>query len=102
MPGKNAHRMKSAEPHGGLSIHRAGEMIGEGAPMSSVVTMLGVALGRPVLDETGLKGGFDFKLEWSPDIGSSGLSNKPGAAAAPWPSAWPRAIRWQPVTSGSR
>jgi uncharacterized protein (TIGR03435 family) len=79
--GRNGHRMKPAEPHGGISIHRPGEMIGEGAPMSSLVNLLGMALGRPVLDETGLKGGFDFKLEWSPDMGSSGLSNKPGAPA---------------------
>jgi uncharacterized protein (TIGR03435 family) len=35
-------------------------------------------LGRPVLDQTGLQGRFEFKLEWTPDqspASDAGLSN---------------------------
>ena len=35
-------------------------------PMSTLTKQLGESLGRPVADNTGLKGDFDFKLEWTP------------------------------------
>ena len=79
---KNGHRMKpAAGPHGGLGSI-PGQMTGEGAPMQALVHMLGVALGRPVVDETGLTGVYDFKLEWTPDAVSPGPNFKPGSPAA--------------------
>jgi len=35
--------------------------------MSGLVNMLSNQLDRPVLDETGLKGNYDFTLDWTPD-----------------------------------
>jgi uncharacterized protein (TIGR03435 family) len=80
--GKGGHRMKENPQHGGLSSRRPGELVGEGAPINPLIQMLSVVLGRPVIDETGLTGTYDFRLEWSPDIGSSGLGNKPAVLAA--------------------
>ena len=53
----------------GLSIssNRAGaRMTATRMPMSTLTKQLGESLGRPVADNTGLKGDFDFKLEWTP------------------------------------
>jgi bla regulator protein blaR1 len=38
-------------------------------------------LGRPVLDQTGLKGNYNFDLKWTPDV------NSPGAMPGPSPAA---------------
>ena len=35
--------------------------------MTGLANFLDSELERPVIDKSGLKGGFDFKLEWSPD-----------------------------------
>jgi uncharacterized protein (TIGR03435 family) len=43
-------------------------------------------LGRPVVDKTGLTGGYNFKLEWTPFRvvpGASNVGARPGAAALP-------------------
>jgi uncharacterized protein (TIGR03435 family) len=42
------------------------------APLEMLTNALSNQLGRPVLDRTGLKGNFDFKLEWTPEPGQSG------------------------------
>ena len=34
---------------------------------SSLSTLGGLGLGRPIIDETELKGRFDFTIEWFPD-----------------------------------
>lgn len=44
-----------------------GLMIGQSIPMAIVAESLSSVLGRPVMDETGLKGYYDFRLEWTPD-----------------------------------
>lgn len=41
-------------------------------------------LGRPLIDETGLKGSFDFTLEWTPEPIGSPASDSP-APPAPGP-----------------
>jgi uncharacterized protein (TIGR03435 family) len=35
--------------------------------MPQLTQLLSNALGRTVVDKTGLKGNFEFKLEWTPD-----------------------------------
>ena len=42
-------------------------MQGAAVPVSALVSMLQGAAGRPVIDKTGLKGLFDFRLEFSPN-----------------------------------
>jgi bla regulator protein BlaR1 len=49
-----------------------GQLSGQGIQMQGLVQVFSNQLGRPVIDRTGLKGNFDFKLEWTPDPGQSG------------------------------
>jgi uncharacterized protein (TIGR03435 family) len=44
-----------------------GKLIFHDAPIAPLVTMLSQQLGRIVLDKTGLKGKYDFALQWTPD-----------------------------------
>jgi len=43
-----------------------GQLTGQGIPIASLVRMLW-ELGRPVVDQTGLKGKYDFTVQWTPD-----------------------------------
>jgi uncharacterized protein (TIGR03435 family) len=61
--------------HGGvISIHRGGagvtsfdrgQIIGQGITLDIFIKELSRQLGRPVLDETGLTGTYDFTLQWT-------------------------------------
>jgi len=66
-----------------------GNFDGEGVPLEMLTSALSRQLGRPVLDRTGLKGNFDFKLQWTPDPGQSAGQfagpPPPGAEAPPPP-----------------
>jgi len=50
-----------------LSRPAPGKLVGQKASMGSLAFSLTGALGRPVIDDTGLTGGFDFTLTWTPD-----------------------------------
>ena len=50
-------------------------------PIARLAAALGDRLGRPVIDETGLPGQYDFKLEWDPS--DSPASSGPDAAGNP-------------------
>jgi uncharacterized protein (TIGR03435 family) len=67
--GKNGDRLE-ASPEGSkgpmISIGR-GTMKVAKANMAMVAQQLSSQLGRIVIDETGLKGDFDFKLEFAPE-----------------------------------
>jgi uncharacterized protein (TIGR03435 family) len=39
----------------------------QGVPISALASALEGQLGRPVLDQTGLKGFYEFALNWTPD-----------------------------------
>jgi uncharacterized protein (TIGR03435 family) len=45
-----------------------GTFTGGGIDLSTLVVILGAASGRPVLDRTGLTGGFDVDLKWTPEL----------------------------------
>lgn len=47
--------------------------------MKFLTQILGQNVGRPVVDQTGLTGKYDFKLEWTPD------PNQPGGFGGPGP-----------------
>lgn len=46
-----------------------GQVTGNGVTLEFLATALSGTLGRPVVDQTGLKGAYDLKLEWTPDEG---------------------------------
>jgi len=59
-----------------------GKITSEGEPLPFLAQLLSNLLGRPVLDQTGLKGDFDFELNWTPEPGQLGGPMKPLAAEA--------------------
>ena len=69
---------------------RPGDLTGERATPEMLASTLARAVGRPVLDRTGLTGAYDFRLEWTPDvgdlIGKGGPGEKAVEASAPDPS----------------
>jgi len=56
-----------------------GDITAFAAPVSALARSLQGALGSPVLDQTGLKGNYNFHLRWTPDV------NSPGAMSGPSP-----------------
>jgi len=78
--------MKDLEGHGHGDIMHFGRglLTGQGVPIAFLVRMLSQQqLGRPVLDKTGLKGNYDFTLQWTPDenrtptVGQQGTDDTP-------------------------
>src|SRR6266853_4522944 len=43
------------------------DLVGQGIPMVSLAELVSEQLHRTVLDQTGLKGNYDFALQWTPD-----------------------------------
>ncbi len=60
----------TGNPHRGIAAGQ-GSMLGEAASMADLTTKLSRLLARPVVNNTGLEGNYDFKLEWTPDSGPS-------------------------------
>jgi uncharacterized protein (TIGR03435 family) len=54
-------------------------MIGAGQPISKLADALARQLGRPVTDKTGLKGTYDFTLDFDPEgsVGGRGMMPPP-------------------------
>jgi bla regulator protein blaR1 len=71
---KGGSKLKENSTEGGMSMGR-GKLTGTGMVIGSVVNALSQQLGRTVVDKTGLTGNYDFKLEWTPDLGQQ----QPGA-----------------------
>ena len=73
-----------------IAIVRRGRLTIQGADMPLLVSQLSNILGRAVVDETGLTGTYDLKLEWVPDeyqvtmFQSLGVPDGFGAPAADW------------------
>ena len=76
--GKNAIKMKESEkPKDGergnnqMRVGR-GQISAQGMTMRELANTLSRMLGRNVTDETGLKGQYDFTLDWTPDTAPQG------------------------------
>jgi uncharacterized protein (TIGR03435 family) len=90
--GKGGSKLQQSEakegagPRGMMRMGR-GQFSGQGVQLEMLTRSLSSQLGRPVIDRTGLKGNFDFKLEWTPDPGQSFAfgGGPPGADAPPPP-----------------
>jgi uncharacterized protein (TIGR03435 family) len=81
-------QMKEGDAGRGRMMMGRGQFSGQGVALQMLTQSLSNQLGRPVIDRTGLKGNFDFKLEWTPDPGQSGGpfgGGPPGADAPPPP-----------------
>jgi uncharacterized protein (TIGR03435 family) len=89
--GKNGSRLtpSAGDPKGlpGLFFKGLGDLAVTNSSMSDLtVLMQSAVLDRPVVDQTGLSGRFDFALKWTPDasqFGGRGGSAKSDAADAP-------------------
>ncbi len=51
--------------------------------MKSLAADLSEILGRPVNDDTGLNGTYDFRLNWTPDSSLSGTPQTDGGLSGP-------------------
>jgi uncharacterized protein (TIGR03435 family) len=76
--------------HAGMMRMGRGQLTGQAIPLASLVHMLSQQLGRTVLDKTGLKGNYDFALQWTPDQSQPAMlmgpeGGKPGTDNAPPP-----------------
>jgi uncharacterized protein (TIGR03435 family) len=49
------------------SVNGGQQIVGTNATMEALAGLVSMVLGRPVRDETGLDGAYDFKLDWAPD-----------------------------------
>jgi uncharacterized protein (TIGR03435 family) len=56
----------TSNAHKGIDA-RKGRMTGEAATMANLASKLANQVGRPVADDTGLKGNYNFTLDWAPD-----------------------------------
>jgi uncharacterized protein (TIGR03435 family) len=65
--GPKLHEARLGEPSGGVGVdYLDGRMISHAAPMGGLVERLEAELGRPVVDQTGLTGRYDFTLQVAP------------------------------------
>jgi len=64
-----------------FSMSVGGQLAAEGATMADFAHILTDITGRPVHDQTGLTGGYNFRLTWTPDQATPGA----GGTAAPSP-----------------
>lgn len=67
---RNGHKLsRPAHPDRTQSMNVNGgrQIVATTATMKSLAQMLAMTLGRPVRDETGLDGTYDFQMEWEPD-----------------------------------
>src|SRR6185369_7156573 len=50
-----------------MNINNGRQIVGTTASTKALAESLAMLLGRPVHDETGLDGAYDFKVDWTPD-----------------------------------
>jgi uncharacterized protein (TIGR03435 family) len=73
-------------PRGSMRMGR-GDLEASGVPLANFVTGLSQQLGRTVIDKTDLKGLYDIKLQWAPELGQGPVA--PGGPEPPPPPADP-------------
>ena len=70
----------------GLMAVKDGQVAAQGLPMADLAQALSRRLGRQVIDQTGLKGNYDFTLRWpaaESQAASKGAEGQPGTESAP-------------------
>jgi uncharacterized protein (TIGR03435 family) len=83
---KNGPKLQEAKPgtypedgkgHAGRILMDPGQLTGQGLPIATLAEFLSEWLGRTVLDQTGLKGNYDFTLKWTPEPGQGMMLRGP-------------------------
>ena len=74
---------------GGIFSMGPGQVTGQGLPISALVRMLSQQMGRDVLDQTGLKGSYDFSLKWAADQSQLAMLKGPEGGPPPTDNAAP-------------
>jgi bla regulator protein blaR1 len=97
---KNGPKLKenSATSDGlgkGMMRTSPGQLVGQQVGLAFLAQDLAQRLGRTVLDRTGLKGTYDFELNFAPEPGRGGAFGGPGDGAPP-PGAGPGLIKEPP------
>jgi bla regulator protein blaR1 len=69
--------------HGNFMRLGLGELEGQSVPVTFLAQELARQLGRNVLDQTGLKGSYDFTLKWAPDPSSMAMMQGPPGGGPP-------------------
>jgi uncharacterized protein (TIGR03435 family) len=86
-PPQPEHNLQAGVPTSRINFFSHGHWEGHSALMSNLARSLGSQpeiAGRPVVDKTGLTGGYDFTLRWTPDDPSSAPAS--ADTNAQWPS----------------
>src|SRR5262249_18886490 len=79
---KGGVKMPEAKESDGMNMSNGSKgMNCKACPIEPVAATLASIVGRPVKEETGLKGKYDFKLEWAPDTKPAG-AERPEVSAA--------------------
>jgi uncharacterized protein (TIGR03435 family) len=83
--GKNGPRLTKSQAANPIpNLHyRPGNLPASNATMEEFAGVMQAHLDRPVVDQTGLKGRFDFQLQWTPDETQSDSVRALGAPPAP-------------------
>lgn len=86
VPARSGPRLKTADHDNQQHLNvSAGGFTGRGATIGMIARVLSQILRRPVHDETGLRGSYDFTLQWTPDgfTGGQDAPSSPVDGAAP-------------------
>jgi uncharacterized protein (TIGR03435 family) len=78
---KSSGLSATQSPHRGINAGQA-TMLGEAASMADLAYKFSRLLQRQVVNNTGLDGNYDFKLEWTPDPGPSAPNGQPVETSA--------------------
>jgi len=86
VPAKGGPKLKepteARSGDGSISVAARGRLRGQKAPLSMLAAQLTRMVGSSVVDETGLEGGFDFNLEWTPEETPTDLASAPSIFTA--------------------
>jgi uncharacterized protein (TIGR03435 family) len=81
MTGRNGIKMKPAGDASGGARGTNGRITGK-RTMAQLADLLSAVLDRPVVDQTGLSGPYDFTLEWLPELGQTTPNTLPPSPSA--------------------
>ncbi len=87
---KNGPKLQASETNpvpGDITVGR-GRITGKNVVMYRLETALTRTLGRTIVDKTGLRGPYDFTLNWTPDDADPSSSQSPNGAAQETDASW--------------